>query len=145
MAETLERSSPSFEIGLPWLDAHHRFFFDEFDRLAAAIRAGRGAERLPVSVESLARYAVFHFGSEENWMKDVGYPKAEAHRQEHVAFLAAMRGVDERLEREGPSGTLADEILLWMRAWLLEHIETFDRDVVRFEMSGASEESGERG
>lgn len=145
MAETLERSSPSFETGLPWLDTHHRFFFDEFDRLDAAIRDGRGGERLPASVESLGRYAVFHFGSEESWMKDVGYPKGEAHRQEHVAFLAAMRGVVERLAREGPSGKLADEVLLWMRAWMVEHIESFDRDVVRFTMAGAAEETGERG
>jgi hemerythrin len=97
-------------LGYAPLDRVHR----EFAELIAALGAAEGAEVAPALAAVLA-HCRSHFGDEEAWMAETGFPAGECHAAEHAAVLASIEGVSRRVaagELE-PARTLATALAEW--------------------------------
>jgi hemerythrin-like metal-binding protein len=70
-----------------------------------------------------------HFASEESLLSDQGFPECESHCQEHSKLIDELRD----LQRQFKAGTISALAMpTFLRKWLLEHIEVYDRAYVEF-------------
>jgi len=80
-----------FETGNSEIDTQHRIFVRIVDKLVTT-KNNNGDEHLLESLlAELLKFAEFHFCSEENLMREHGYPDFIHHRKEHERALAELR------------------------------------------------------
>lgn len=77
----------NFETGINRIDFEHQVFLELINSFRSAINAKASAERLKGIITELEKYAEFHFISEENFMKCIGYPEFKKHQTEHFELL----------------------------------------------------------
>jgi len=82
-------------LGYGAMDQTHR----EFVTIVAALL---GCEDAAVEghLEAFARHAEAHFGEEDRWMEQTGFPPRDCHIEEHAAVMNSVRQVLE-VVREG--------------------------------------------
>jgi len=110
-------------VGVPALDADHRFLLTLINHLDRAI--GDRDEYLVVGsvLRGVEDYAAIHFAREERLMLMCGFPQFSRHRQTHRGFVKTLRDLRERhdLERTG-----AKTCLEFLHHWLIDHICSSD-------------------
>ena len=122
--------STELELGFEEIDRQHRWLLDATNALHDEIQKGNpDRERLNLLIGGLAIYARNHFAAEERLFKRYQYPQGEAHHQEHANFTAVVR--DWKL-RQDTGETLGQEVLGFLRDWLLHHILKSDKAYVPF-------------
>lgn len=97
-------------LGFPEIDAEHREFVDCLQALQLA-----GADTVAQRLEDFAQHARKHFGAEDRWMEDTGFPPRQCHIDEHAAVLKSVAEV-QALVAAGNTGivkSLADELARW--------------------------------
>ena len=126
---------PWQETGIEQIDGHHRALAD---RLAAA-RAGLGELPGTAEVDALTQdlmgYALFHFETEEGYMRDLGYDLAHPeaalrHLQEHREFVQTV--IDLRHRSRAGEAVRRDELLDFIAGWMTEHIEQVDAHLAAY-------------
>ncbi len=75
-------------------------------------------------LSELANYMDYHFSTEERYMLKFSYPEYKLHRDQHVEFARKTIGFLKKF-REG-SQTITDEIICFIKDWLLNHILNHD-------------------
>ena len=97
-------------LGLPEMDAEHR----EFVACVAALQQADASQVSPL-LQALAEHAQRHFGAEDTWMRDTGFPARDCHIDEHAAVLKSVAEV-QALVAAGNTAivqSLADELARW--------------------------------
>ena len=122
----------SLAVGHPAIDQQHQELFAHADRLSAALRNGRAREEVLHLVGFLRDYTHLHFRSEEELMRDQGYPEAAAHETKHRAFERRLDGLESRARAHGSSTSIALEISALVKGWLVDHIGVDDVKVAAF-------------
>jgi hemerythrin len=74
------------------MDATHEEFLGLVDALLTAPDAA--VAEVLAAVHAHTRE---HFGTEERWMDETGFPARDCHRDEHAAVLASMEGVGRKV------------------------------------------------
>ncbi|MES9830314.1 MAG: bacteriohemerythrin [Candidatus Thiodiazotropha sp.] len=77
-----------FEVGHERIDSEHRVFLNLIRTISAEVEENGNKERILRLLAELAKYAEFHFLSEENEMLRVDYPEYNEHHHEHERLLA---------------------------------------------------------
>lgn len=114
-------------VGIEEIDRQHRGLFEQVDRLLVAARQGAGQEELGNLLDFLGRYVVEHFGTEERYMDQYGYPEAQEHKRQHADFVQYYRDVRARIDREGASLTILLQVQKYVVDWLNNHIRKSDK------------------
>ena len=118
--------SKSLETGIAKIDEQHKELFRQMD-----ILMDRGNDaRIPQTLEFLAGYVVKHFNDEQIMHSASKYPKAEAHKKMHVAFVKKFRDMKKRYESDALVNKLQTvmEINKLALGWLKEHIMIHDKE-----------------
>jgi hemerythrin len=102
------------------------------NHLSAQIASG-DTSGVDETLNFLADYAHFHFGSEERIMREINYPFINEHIQEHQKFIQEFI----RLKNNIISGLhdplyLSFQIQLLMFDWFANHTTKTDRHLGRF-------------
>lgn len=118
-------------IGIQAVDDQHRAFYDQLNRLHAAMREHDLAEVDRIA-DYLVVYASEHFALEERLMIEAGYPGFPEHLEHHGAFVKELRRWRERLTVEGPTTGFVVELSQWLTGWLRDHIRRVDGRMARF-------------
>ncbi len=80
-------------------------------------------------LEELKDYTIFHFASEEEYMRSIGYRKYFSHKVEHDDFIEKINNVDlDKIDTDHEQYLL--EILDFVVNWISEHILETDRGYV---------------
>ncbi|MBI1943020.1 MAG: hemerythrin family protein [Betaproteobacteria bacterium] len=124
-AEVIEWS-PQYEVGIRFIDGQHRQMLDLVNRVLEGVHARLELGELIEILRDLVRLTEHHFATEEKQMAASG-ADADAHRAEHRQLLESLRAFTDRLDAES-----AGNCSLFLRAWLLRHIETTDRQFAAF-------------
>ncbi|MGE5516226.1 MAG: bacteriohemerythrin [Bacteroidota bacterium] len=111
--------------GHSMIDDDHKRLFAYIDELHGAMTKGAGADVVGEVVGKLVAYTRDHFGREEKLMGLGGYGEREAHLQAHRDFIAKVEEFQRRLEQR--SGTISMEVLVFLRDWLVNHINKTDK------------------
>ncbi|MGB9667589.1 MAG: bacteriohemerythrin [Thermosulfidibacteraceae bacterium] len=114
-----------FITGVREADEQHKRLVDLINELYDAMSQGKGSEVIDKILDELAKYADYHFKTEEGLMSKYGYPELEQHKREHEAFT---KKVQEFIEsRKGGSLTLTMKVMNFLKEWLTNHILGTDK------------------
>ena len=110
-------------IGHPRIDREHRLFFDIVAAFSEGCRQRLGRDALISLLEEVLLFAKFHFRSEENVMRALGFEGLQAHRELHRQLIDRLGRmiVGVKLGRYAP--TEVEEFLV---KWLVRHVTRED-------------------
>ena len=77
------------------------------------------------ALEEVVAYVEYHFGFEEDFMRDIGYPGIVRHQRLHKDFTHAMYGY--RTDFQEGRIVLNTEIIKTIENWFKHHILIEDR------------------
>jgi len=115
----------SLKVHVGEIDAQHQKLVGMINDLGEAMRQGKGKDVLGKIIDGLIGYAGTHFGTEEKYFDQFGYPEGNSHRKEHSDFT---RKVAE-FKKEFDEGRLAlsIEVMDFLSNWLKNHIKGVDK------------------
>ena len=70
-------------------------------------------------------HARAHFGAEDGWMAETGFPARDCHIAEHAAVMESMTAVRTRLAADGDSEP-ARRLIAHLEAWFPGHADYLD-------------------
>jgi hemerythrin-like metal-binding protein len=108
-----------YSVHVEDMDTQHRRLGALVDSLIASLSSGDTAETNR-RFDMLAQYVEIHFGDEEQFMRENGYPHVAAHAQLHQSFREQLAAVRDCI-RDGGQLTASDlsNALLWLETHLL--------------------------
>jgi hemerythrin len=109
-APTLQWSD-ALLLGYPEMDAEHREFAELVGQLQTAPDAELGAH-----LAAFEAHARRHFGTEDGWMEETGFPPRDCHQKEHAAVLQSLEEVHAlhgAMGRCDVVRSFADELARW--------------------------------
>jgi hemerythrin-like metal-binding protein len=120
----------TYSIGIEIIDEQHKKFFSIINTLFDAMKEGKGDELVQPVLKELQDYVLYHFQSEETWMKMCNYPYIDKHKLEHHE---AVKKVNKFvMEHERGNQVVIIEMLKFLSAWLQDHILETDRKYIPF-------------
>lgn len=117
--------SSDLSVRVPSIDAEHQGLLRLINELQDNMLGEKSAEVLSRVLARLTFYSVQHFGHEEKLMEESGYPGYPEHKAEHEAFVEKLGEFKAGFHNGNPA--LPEEVLAYLRAWLLGHIQGTDR------------------
>jgi hemerythrin len=121
--------------GVAEIDMQHKVLFSTLSELELEIAGNPGDLDVDQVTRDLLAYVIYHFETEERLIKQFGYDAADPadaliHVQEHRGF--ADRIVALRSEAARGNLTARNELVSFLRAWLMNHIGTTDKRLANF-------------
>lgn len=127
--------------GVAEIDRQHRILVGTLNEAKAKLTSEAGDPVFEQVTRDLLAYAIYHFNTEEQFMKQYGY--AAASLEEAGSHLAAHRNFSERVvalrdnARDGKPGA-REALLDFLTSWLINHIMTTDKRLGQFICAHAS-------
>lgn len=126
--------TPSLSVGVEEIDAQHKELFRRADAFLTGLET-RSRQDVAVLLSYLRRYAVMHFGEEESWMRESGYPAYREHKAQHDKFLRDLEALTVEHARRGRPGLEPMRVASWLGRWLMEHVSSSDVRLAQFVIS----------
>lgn len=118
-----------FLLGIEEIDKQHQQLFRIATDIHALLRNQLITDKydqILKLISELKDYTIFHFTSEEQYMKSIGYRKFFSHKVEHDDFIEKINGVDlDKIDRDHEQYLL--EILDFIVKWISDHILETDK------------------
>ena len=122
--------SDDFKLGFAEIDTQHRWLVEATNALHEELMKGEPSdEEVSSLLNFLVDYTLTHFVTEELLFEWHHFPQADAHTEEHQAFV---RTVKEWMQRHKSGESLDREILDFLKQWLIQHIMKSDKAYVPF-------------
>ena len=122
--------SDNFCTGIAEVDEQHRILVNTLNEANARLTDESSLELFEQITRDLLSYALYHFETEEELMKEHGYARLRPeecanHLQQHRTFLATVVNVRDGLKSGKRIGR--DELLAFLNNWLVNHILHTDK------------------
>jgi len=116
----------TFSVGVEVLDDDHKQLFGLVNELYDGLEAGQAKEPIGQALDRLVEYTNTHFSREEQLFASTSYAGASAHKGEHDALIKQMTALRQEF-KEGTSPTLPNDVMRFLKTWLVHHILGSDR------------------
>ena len=120
----------SMVVNIKAIDEQHKGLVDDVNKLADAMKAGRGKEMLNDILRDLLAYADYHFKTEEELFKKYNYPDSDKHIKEHRSFKEQVEEFNNEYQEKNLGITV--EVLNFLADWLRNHIKKSDKAYTTF-------------
>lgn len=114
-----------YSVGVAELDEQHKHMFNTINELLNSINTGTTVEHLGSIIDSLVKYKMFHFETEEKYFKEFNYDGAEEHIAKHKEFNDKLAYLVEKYP--SPTVEFAFELVDFLEDWLLDHLIRTDQ------------------
>lgn len=118
----------SFSVNNRELDEQHRRWVEIINALYAHLGENGttgSAGGAVAALTGMMEYARNHFLAEERYMREVGFPDTISHIKVHNEFYGRIAAQLASVENGG--WVSADELLQFLKGWLVKHILTEDK------------------
>ncbi len=117
-------------LGVKQIDDQHRRLLQLANNLIAAVQRGEEQDIMDIFFKELREDTVFHFREKELYMDEIEYPE----RGKHAALHQALKGQVKQYQRDMHENKeiSADEVLNFMRGWLVDHILYQDMKIAKY-------------
>ena len=122
----------TLESGYDTVDNQHKQLVAALNALIEASKSGKSDNAVMETMDFLTGYAVKHFSDEEKLQVKYNYPDYLNHKGIHDDFKKTVRGLTDRLVKEGPSEKLVNEVTDSLGSWLINHIKGDDFRMATF-------------
>jgi len=116
-----------YSVGIDEIDDQHKGLVDCIANLEKSIEGVDEKQRwtaIHYAIVQLSDYTRIHFSVEESLMRILGYPQRDAHVAQHKIFVSFL----EHVQRKSITHDISeDEIVRYLREWLLTHILRDDK------------------
>lgn len=113
-----------YNIGIEEIDHQHQYFSMLINRLNNELSESKDDSYKGRLLEELARYASFHFWSEENIMMRYNYPDIEEHKKSHRELIHIA---NEKINYFIISKTPHEDVISFLVEWFLSHTLQADK------------------
>ncbi|MCF8167409.1 MAG: bacteriohemerythrin [Rhodoferax sp.] len=114
-----------FEIGIAEIDLQHSRLYSLLERLRHSIDKNYGYAVNAILAE-LDMETRIHFSVEESLMQLLSFPKTDAHVSAHRELAKKLK----RFRQLAQDHDVSEDLAGFIKMWLTEHIDTFDRQFV---------------
>ena len=121
--------SEDYIINIPAIDNEHKLLVSIINDISRSLLC-HGSVQTKIVAESLqllSKSIRSHFESEERFLLLNSYPELESHMKEHSGLLAILDNFEQEFKARQP--TLNDEMLLFLKDWLVRHIILHDSKI----------------
>jgi hemerythrin len=115
----------SYSVKVAVCDQQHMRLFDIINKLADAMRMGKGQDVVNQVVTELLDYTNTHFQDEEALLQKANYPQLEAHQEMHRIFVKKVQSLQSQAQMG--KRVNAAQLLSLIRDWLVNHIQKADK------------------
>lgn len=117
----------SYLLGIPEIDLQHKKLLSLADDMYEIVNGDEDSLKVNLSkvLKSLTDYTVYHFTSEEEFMKKYGYPSADMHKSMHDNFIAEVTKQIKSLNTATKAE--AERLYKFLASWVLNHIAKSDK------------------
>ena len=122
-------------IGVPVIDAEHRYLVALVNNLHDSLSTGEGSPDLSHLFAHLIKYVGRHFRNEEALMTAIGYPAITEHKKQHEQLEDKTSDLSEMFLSEG--NQVSEKTMELLRDWLFTHVMSEDQEIGAF-LSGKS-------
>ncbi len=122
-----------FSVGIEEIDAQHKTLFGYIADLEKSVDNPDERQRwsaIHYAIVQLRDYSRIHFSVEECVMEILGYPSRMDHVQEHGCFISFLSDLERRSITH--NDITENEIIEFLRNWLVNHIAVSDKEYSRF-------------
>jgi hemerythrin len=113
-------------VGVPLIDEQHQEWMKRVADLSAAIAANRGVDYVSKTLSFMVEYTEHHFTTEENLMREKGYPDMAEHRKQHESLRKTLADLVRDFDEDGATHELARFTNTFLVNWLTDHIRKLD-------------------
>lgn len=121
----------SFATDIASIDQEHRDLIDILNRFTEAYLFDPASVNILETLELIAAETIKHFDHEERVMRNIGYPRFEIHKEKHKWLIADISKRKVEVSSD-PENSDFDELLKYLKYWLLRHIVSEDTHLHRF-------------
>lgn len=122
----------TLRVGHPTIDAEHKKLIDIINEFHRKSQFGEDSIVLHQTLKSLLEYGRKHFAAEERIQKECMYPYAEMHAKEHELLILQVTEMARKYfveRREIVDEKALREMNVFLRHWLVNHIQKFDTNM----------------
>jgi hemerythrin-like metal-binding protein len=127
--------------GLGVIDNQHKMLCAYINQLHRAMIDNSSPKVKLEIMECLRDYTVTHFSMEEFYFMHSDYQKIEEHKKIHRGFVDKVTHEQEKMSKNGAK--VSEDILAFLRDWLIKHIKGVDPGYVSF-VQTAMHKAGEK-
>ena len=117
-----------YSVGISVIDEEHKKFIDIINKANVAKKHNGNPEGVKEVLAEMTFYALTHFKTEETYMWKFNYSEYQNHREEHHDF--AMKTIAYLDKVVKGDYQIANEILAYLKWWLINHIQVTDRKYI---------------
>src|SRR3989338_3791651 len=119
--------SPEYNVHINKIDEQHKKFVVIINKLYEALSDEAVVkDAIRKVIEDLLDYTKYHFGTEEDLMRNSGHPDFLKHKAEHDSFVKKALEFKESYDK-GNILALRSDVIRFLRDWLVRHILTVDK------------------
>jgi len=115
----------TYLLGIPMIDNQHKKFFVILDNLVTLNQKQEKSE-IHTVINELQNYVIYHFQTEEDLMVKSHSPNIDLHIMEHELFRKKVEEFHHSYYNN--NAELLNEMISFMRKWLLIHISGTDSE-----------------
>lgn len=127
---------PELDIGMPEINRQHLRLVSLINELHRTLSEAYGLEAIKRIVQGLVDYTANHFSYEEELFARFGYPQTASHKEKHGQLVAQVLDFQKRV---GRGEDVADELMAFLKSWLVNHIQKSDKEYTQFLLSHGAE------
>ncbi|MDH5326400.1 MAG: bacteriohemerythrin [Gammaproteobacteria bacterium] len=113
----------SLDVKVGDMNNEHKIWINYINALHDEVSKNSNATTVGRAFDAMYDYTLKHFGDEEEYLKKIGYPLFDEHKQAHEDFLNEIRNSQRKLSG---TGSLPDTFFMDLKGWLIRHIKIVD-------------------
>ena len=114
-------------VGVAEIDDDHKKLISIVNKFHDAYVSGTARSTIIETLSEIAEYTTWHFDHEENIMRRLDFPELKTHAAQHTELLNQMGQI--LADYEVGKTELSDDILNFLRDWIVIHLQTQDREL----------------
>jgi len=124
MSKILIKWDKSYSVGIDLIDDQHQKLINIINKLFGSFSEGKADELIPIVLNELTEYTVYHFNTEEKLFNKFNYPDKENHISAHNNFVKQVK--EWKIKLKSNDESIHYECINFLKTWLLEHIKGDD-------------------
>lgn len=124
--------SDSLASGHSIIDGQHKELFGHINSYFESLEKVYGHEVTIKTLNFLVKYVRFHFGTEEDLMKQSNYPDFKNHLEAHRKIVDELMTCYKLLITDGHSEEIVERLRTLLQVWFVDHIMGFDMRLAKF-------------